>query len=168
MLTIYDVIDIFPIFDRFGAIWKPDSECVVCKTYISINSNLLSYKNKTEKSLKQFSDFLQKNADISKIKEVLVLNFFFFMKLHMCVYLRSKFQASSIILTSFRQGGAILSSHRQTRLKNPPRLGLQQIKWFHFCRLHTFVQSISGQCTHFIPQGFLLLSGCIIYYPKMG
>ena len=125
-------------------------------------------ENKTEKSLKQFSDFLQKNADISKIKEVLVLNLFFFMKLHMCVYLRSKFQASSIILKSFRQGGAILSSHRQTRLKNPPRLGLQQIKWFHFCRLHTFVQSISGQCTHFIPQGFLLLSRCIICYPKMG
>ena len=36
-------------------------------------------ENKTEKSLKQFSDFLQKNADISKIKEVLVLNFFFFL-----------------------------------------------------------------------------------------
>ena len=41
----YDVIVIFPIFGQFGAIWKLDSGCIVCKTYIFINSNLLSYKN---------------------------------------------------------------------------------------------------------------------------
>ena len=40
-----DAIAIFPIFDQFGAIWKPDSRCIVCKTYIFINSNLLFYKN---------------------------------------------------------------------------------------------------------------------------
>ena len=40
-----DVIVIFPIFGQFGAIRKPDSERIVCKTYIFINSNLLSYKN---------------------------------------------------------------------------------------------------------------------------
>ena len=40
-----DVIAIFPIFDQFGAIWKPDSGRIVYKTYIFINSNLLSYKN---------------------------------------------------------------------------------------------------------------------------
>ena len=39
-----DVIVIFPIFGQFGAIQKPDSRCTVCKTYIFINSNLLSYK----------------------------------------------------------------------------------------------------------------------------
>ena len=39
-----DAISIFPIYGQFGAIWKPDSGCIVCKTYISINSNLLSYK----------------------------------------------------------------------------------------------------------------------------
>ena len=40
-----DVIEIFPIYSQFGAIPKPDSGCTVCKTYIFIKSNLLSYKN---------------------------------------------------------------------------------------------------------------------------
>ena len=40
-----DVIAIFPIYGQFGAIRKPDSGRVVCKTYIFISSNLLSYKN---------------------------------------------------------------------------------------------------------------------------
>ena len=40
-----DVIVIFPIYGYFGAIRKPDSEGIVCKTYILINSNLLSCKN---------------------------------------------------------------------------------------------------------------------------
>ena len=40
-----DVIAIFPIYGQFGAIWKPDSGRIVCKTYIFINSNLLCYKN---------------------------------------------------------------------------------------------------------------------------
>ena len=40
-----DVIVIFPIFGKFGAIRKPDSGRTVCKIYIFINSNLSSYKN---------------------------------------------------------------------------------------------------------------------------
>ena len=40
-----DVIAIFLIYGQVGAIWKPDSGRIVSKTYISINSNLLSYKN---------------------------------------------------------------------------------------------------------------------------
>ena len=40
-----DVIAIFPIYGQFRAIWKPDSGRIVCKTYISTNSNLLSYEN---------------------------------------------------------------------------------------------------------------------------
>ena len=40
----YDVIVIFLIYDQFGAIRKPDSGRIVYKTYIFINSNLLSYK----------------------------------------------------------------------------------------------------------------------------
>ena len=40
-----DVTVIFPIYGQFGAIQKPDSGHIVCKTYIFINSNLLSYKN---------------------------------------------------------------------------------------------------------------------------
>ena len=45
MLENCDVIAIFPIYGQFGAIWKPDSGRIVRKTYISTNSNLLSYKN---------------------------------------------------------------------------------------------------------------------------
>ena len=40
-----DVIVIFTIYGQFGAIQKPDSGHRVCKTYVFINSNLLSYKN---------------------------------------------------------------------------------------------------------------------------
>ena len=40
-----DVIVFFLIYGQFGAIRKPDSGHIVCKTYIFNNSNLLSYKN---------------------------------------------------------------------------------------------------------------------------
>ena len=45
VLASSDVIVIFPSYGQFGAIWRPDSGRMVCKTYIFINSNLLSYKN---------------------------------------------------------------------------------------------------------------------------
>ena len=85
-----DVIAIFSIYGQFGAIRKPDPGCRVCKTYIFINKNLLSYKNwKQSKKIsdaaltrllwvkvlfwQKNADFLQKNANISKIKRALVL-----------------------------------------------------------------------------------------------
>ena len=37
-------IVIFLIYSQFGAIRKPDSGSIVCKTSVFINSNLLSYK----------------------------------------------------------------------------------------------------------------------------
>ena len=40
-----DVIVIFPIYGYFGAIWKLDSGSMVCKTYIFVSINPLSYKN---------------------------------------------------------------------------------------------------------------------------
>ena len=40
-----DVIAIFAIYGQFRAIRKPDFGRIVCKTYIFINSKLLSYKN---------------------------------------------------------------------------------------------------------------------------
>ena len=48
-----DVIAIFLIFGQFGEIQKPDSGCIVCKTYIFINSNfyLTKTENRTKKSL---------------------------------------------------------------------------------------------------------------------
>ena len=35
-----DITVIFANYDQFGAISKPDSRRIVCKTYIFINSNL--------------------------------------------------------------------------------------------------------------------------------
>ena len=49
MLENCDVIIIFPIYDQFGAIRKPDSGRIVCKTYVFINSNLLPHKNWKQK-----------------------------------------------------------------------------------------------------------------------
>ena len=40
-----DVIVNFSIYGQFGATRKLDSGRIVCKTYIFIESNLLSYKN---------------------------------------------------------------------------------------------------------------------------
>ena len=40
-----NTIAFFSIYGQFGAMRKPDSRWIVCKTYIFINSNLLSYKN---------------------------------------------------------------------------------------------------------------------------
>ena len=74
-----DIIVIFPIYAQFGAIQKQDSGCVACITYIFINSNLL----------KLISLWCWK---------------VYFLKLHMCVHLRTKFHVSSIILTGFRKG----------------------------------------------------------------
>ena len=45
LLTDCDVIVIFLLYDQFGAIWKPDSRHIACKTYIFISSNFLSYRN---------------------------------------------------------------------------------------------------------------------------
>ena len=47
------------------------------------------------------------------------------LKLHMCEYLRSKFEVSSIILTGFKQGVIVrLSPPQNESLKDPPRLWL--------------------------------------------
>ena len=45
MSVSYDAIVIFLIYGQFREIQKPDSGRIVCKTYIFINSNLLSYKS---------------------------------------------------------------------------------------------------------------------------
>ena len=39
-----DVIAIFPIYNQFGVIRKPDSGRIVCKIYIFITCTFLSYK----------------------------------------------------------------------------------------------------------------------------
>ena len=44
MLANSDVKVVFSIHGQFGSIQKPDFGCIVCKTYILINSNILFYK----------------------------------------------------------------------------------------------------------------------------
>ena len=45
-----DVVVFFPIYGEFSAIRKPDSGCMVYKTYIFINNNLLqNLKTELEK-----------------------------------------------------------------------------------------------------------------------
>ena len=48
-----DVIAIFPIYCKFKVIWKPDSGCMVCKTYVVFNNKfyLTKTESRTEKSL---------------------------------------------------------------------------------------------------------------------
>ena len=84
---------------------------------------------------------MQKNADISKIKGTEV----YFLKLHMGVYLRVKFEVSSIILTGFRQGVILHppSTPQNEPLKSPPRLGLNHgLEMKDFCK-------ITGNKTHY-------------------
>ena len=85
-----NVIAILPIYVQFGTIWMPDSGHRVCKTYIFINNNFLSYKNwKQNYNISNTAltlmlwvkvlfwpkkpDFLQENADIIKTKRAFVL-----------------------------------------------------------------------------------------------
>ena len=89
----------FRFLTNLGQIRKPDSSSIVCKTYIFINSNLLS-----------------KNAHISKIKRVLVLKVYF-LKLCMHVYSRTKFQ-KKLQNTSTPKNGS---------LKSLPRLKLNRL-----------------------------------------
>ena len=86
----FDIIVIFPILGQFWAIRKSNSTGIVCKTYLSINSHLLCYKNYIQNKKRSYTalllllsvklPFLPKNADFlqkrrwhRKIKETLVL-----------------------------------------------------------------------------------------------
>ena len=100
MLANYYVIVTFPTYGQFGAIWKPDTGCIVCKTYIFFySSNLLSSKTQLKNLLnsshiialskntipaKKYC-FLQKHAGISKIDGVLVLKGVFSETTYVCV-----------------------------------------------------------------------------------
>ena len=101
----------FPIYDQFGAIRKPHSGCIVRKTYIFIKGNFLSCKNwkqnwkipNTASMLLLWVKvlFLPKILTSAKLREPWCWNVYF-LKLRICLYLCTKFQVSSIILTSFR------------------------------------------------------------------
>ena len=95
-------IVIFPIYGQFGAIRKWDSGSIVCKTYIFINSNLLSYKI-WKQNYKIFNTaltlllwvnyyFLAKNAAFCAKKKLASAKLrrpwhyrVYFLKLHICI-----------------------------------------------------------------------------------
>ena len=103
----FDVIVIFQIYGQFGTIPKPVSSCMVCNLFITFSVTfsltvtfyLGKTENRTEKSLTHLSHlllvkvlfwpknavFLQKNADISKIKTTLVLNDIFPEPAYVCL-----------------------------------------------------------------------------------
>ena len=128
----------------------PDAWFLILAFSLMVALYFIKIEIRTKKVLflpKNF-DFLQRNADISKINRVFVPNV---MKLHMCVYLRTKFQVSSIILTSFRQE-VILTPPIAKR--NPHKNGIKarrkEIKvyimqgmelrlWWHLTLLHFFL-----------------------------
>ena len=129
-----DVIVIFPVYCQFVAIWNLDFGRIVCETYFFISSNLLSYRSwkqnwqisntaltilfwvKIPFLLKNVDSF-QKYADIIKIKRALVLKVYF-LELPMSVYISTKFQVFSIILTNFRKGGVIITPTQKQTPKN--------------------------------------------------
>ena len=142
-----DVIVIFPIFGQFGAIRKPDSGCIVCKVFILINSNLLSYKNwKQNYKISNTAPTLylwvkvvflpKKNTDFFHKKMLTSAKWrgpwywkVYFLKLHY-VYVCTTFQVSSIILTSFRQGIILEPPHPPTskrNLKKPTQIGVNYV-----------------------------------------
>ena len=57
MSTNCDIIVTIPIYGQFGAIWKPDSGCIACESYIFINSHLTKTENRTKKSPTQLSHY---------------------------------------------------------------------------------------------------------------
>ena len=91
----------FQFLANLGQIRKSDSIRIACKTYIFINSNLLSKK---------------KNADISKIKRVLVLKGIFSETAYVCVL---TYQISKTSKNT--------STPQNAPLKSPPRLKLNRL-----------------------------------------
>ena len=141
----FDVIAIFLINAHFGAILKQDSWCIVCKTYFSLIVPFYPKKNWKHNSeisntnltlllwvkvlfWPKNTDFLQKMLTSARLRGPWYKKVYF-LKLHMIAYLRAKFQVSSIILTSFRQGVIPPTpSPQNEHLKSPPKLVLKNIK----------------------------------------
>ena len=53
-----DVIVIFSIYNQFEAIRKPDSWCMVCKTYIFVNNNLSFHSRDLTNNFSRFTNNL--------------------------------------------------------------------------------------------------------------
>ena len=106
-----DFIVIFRIYGQFEAIRKPNSRRMVCNSHIFMNINFSSYKN-SKQSIKISNTalilllwikviflpktliFSERNAEISKVKQVLVWKSIFSEAIYVCTYvLNFKFLA---------------------------------------------------------------------------
>ena len=65
----------------------------------------------------------------------------------MGLYLRAKFEVSSIILTGFRWG-AVNSPPQNEPLKSPPRLGLKLVIISEYQNIGIFLQKVTYQIGH--------------------
>ena len=167
-----NVTAVFPIFGQFGAIQKLDSGCIVCKTYNF--TNLLSYKN-WKQNYKFFNTaltlllwvnvlflpkkcwYIAKNADISKLKRALIKKLYF-LKLRMCVYLRTKILSCSITATNFTPSTPLPHTSKRTP-KKPTQIRIKRVwKWLIF-EINFLKVNWSGQ--NFISETPNLL--CITY-----
>ena len=147
MSAICGFIVIFPNYGHFEAIRKSDSGRIVLKPTFSliISFYLTKTESRTKKSRTQLSDycFEQKYQFFSKemlifgkIEKASVLKGIF-SETTICVYLRTKFEVSNIILTSFRQGegGSPPPPPESESLKSPPRLELKySLYCFYICK----------------------------------
>ena len=68
---------------------------------------------------------MQNNANIRNIKSAMVLKVYF-LKLQICVYLRAKFQVSSIFLTRGERGGRVREVEEEELVKRPPGFWLNE------------------------------------------
>ena len=124
----------------------PNTWSITFTFSLIVTSHLKKIKHRTEKPLTQLSYYLfEKNYYFCQkywflCKKLLTKTKLkrsryervYFLKMHICVYIRTKLQVSSIILQSFRQReGVILSTppphslpRKNKPLENPPRLWL--------------------------------------------
>ena len=129
-------LSFFSIYIQFGAIQKPDSGCIACKTFIFIKLFILQNLETELKSLKHSSHtialskgtilakkhwfFAKKMLTSAKLKRPTRFIFWTYMCVITCHRL-----ISSIILKNFIPGEGILSPlpHNEN-IKSPLRLGL--------------------------------------------
>ena len=117
----FDVIIIWPIYGSFATIRKPLSYKTENRIKNSLNGGFILLFWVKLLFLSQNADFLLKKKKKPKSAKLRMLWYWkvSFLKLHKCVYLRTKFQVSINILislkTSAEGAGVVISPHSHRR-----------------------------------------------------
>ena len=98
------------VFFQFAAIQRPHSGCMVCKTYIFSNYDLLSYKTSSHATVSSKGTIFAKNCWVFAAKKLISAKLrglstkgTFSETAHVCVCVHTyQIQVSRIILTSFK------------------------------------------------------------------